>query len=125
DDLVGHEPRVRVAAASVVRIVVALAGLDVVGEFVRDDAAVGAVLGDQVGDVVADHAAEPAALLAGVGERLRRVVGGDVGRGGDADGDLGGVPAGGDGRVLDRLDHVLGEVQVGELQDEPVGLLAG
>ena len=53
-----------------------------------------AVLGDEVGDVVADHAAEPAALLACVGERLGRVVLGDVRGRGDADRDLGRVAPG-------------------------------
>jgi hypothetical protein len=86
----------------VVRVVVALTGLDVVGEFLGYGGGVLAVLGDEVGDVVADHAAEPAALVARVGERLGRVVLGDVGGAATQILTSDGVAPGGDGRVLHR-----------------------
>src|ERR671935_1636269 len=115
DDLVGHELGVGVADAPVVGVVVALAGLDVVGQCARDVAALAVAL-DDVRDVVADHAAEPAALLPSVGDVVA-----DVGRRRDADGDRVGVAAGLAGGLAHLPDGPARDVGVGELEDEAVG----
>src|SRR5262249_51147014 len=116
---VGNELRGRVACLAVVRVVVALPGLDVVGEGPGYRIAGVAVAGHQVGDVVAHHAAEPAELVAHV-----RVVVADVGGRGDADGQRRGVPACRCRGLPGGTDRPPGDVRVGALQDEAVGLLA-
>ena len=124
DDLVGHEVGVRVTGPSVLVVVVALATLDVVGERLRDRA-VRAVLRHDIRDVISHHAAEPAALVAHVLHRLGVAGVADVERRRDAERDRVGVAAGGLRRIPNRLDHPLGDVDVGELQDEAVADLAG
>ena len=71
--------------------------------------------------MVADHAAEPAALLAGVRERLRGSSLTYAGAATQMVTEAGSRPACGR-RLADRLDHPLGQERVGELEDEPVGL---
>ena len=124
DDLVRDEVGVRVAGLAVRVVVVALPAGDVVGQRLRDRGAVRAVAGDDVGDVVADHAAEPAALVAAVRQAVVGAVG-DVGGRGDADRDRRRVAAGVRRGLAHRRDRPLGDRRVGELQDEPVGDLAG
>ena len=120
DDLVGDERGVRVPRLPVLVVVVRLATLDVVGERRRHRCGVAVSL-DEVGHVIADHAAEPTALVAHVGEVFCRP---DVGRGGDAHGDVVGIPTRIAGSTAHGVDRPLGDGEVGELQDEPVAGLA-
>src|SRR5918998_2277587 len=101
--VIGDEVGGGVAGLAVVAVVVAVAGLYVVGEGVRN-VAVLSVAGDEVGDVVADHAPEPPALVALVGEFAA-----DVGGSGDADLDL--------PRDAARLPGPVVDVLHGPLQD--------
>src|SRR5690554_5732776 len=114
DDLVWHELRVGVAGAAVLVVVVALATGDVVGERLRY-CAIRPILRDDVGDVVADHPAEPPALVAHVAPVVADVHGcchAELDRHRIAASCLCGV--------AHRLDHPLGNIEVGHLQDEPV-----
>src|SRR5690625_2397397 len=119
DDLVGHEVHVGVPGPAVLLVVVVPPTGDVVGQRPRHRP-VRAVAGDDVGDVVADHAAEPAALVAHV-----LPVAADVHRCCDTDGQRVRVPPRLLRRPADLGDHPLGDVEVRELEDEPVTDLAG
>src|SRR5215208_8372942 len=119
DDLVGDEAVGAVVRPAMVTVVVAFAGLDVVGEGVWH-LAVLPVAGYEVGDVVSDHPAEPAALLALVGEVLAH-----VGGGGHADLYFLRVSAGFSGRVVDVPHGPLQDYWIGQLQDEAVSLAPG
>jgi len=101
------------------RVVVALPPGDVVGQR-RRHRAVDAVPAHQIRHVVAHHPAEPAELIPLMGQ-----VGADIGGRGHADGDGIGGASRRPGRVAHRADGPPGDVGVGRLQDEPVGLLAG
>src|SRR5215203_5770196 len=116
DDIVGDEAVGAAVRPAMVTVVVAFAGLDVVGEGVWHIAVL-PVAGYEVGDVVSDHTTEPAALLALVGEVLAHVGGGR-----NANFYVFGISAGFPGRVVDMLHGPLQDHRVCELQYEAVGL---
>ena len=113
-DLVGDELPVLRAHARVLVVVVELPRLDVIGQRLRDDGAVGPVALDQVLDVVRDHRREPARLLAAVLDRP------DVARRADDALELCGIAARLLGRRARGAHDPLDDLGVGELDDHAV-----
>ena len=97
-----------VASPTVLRIVVASTGFDVVGKRLRYRAPVGPVSADQVGHVVADHPAEPPHLVALVGQVVAYISGCH-----DADGQPVGVATSFGGSSTHRADGPFGDLRVG------------
>ena len=118
DDLVGDKIDMGTVRLAMFGVVVTLATLDVVGQRLRNGAAL-AIPVNKISDMIADHATKPSDLISLVFDVVA-----DIRRCCYTDLECIRVTARFLGRLTYRSDHPLADDRISQLQDHAVGLAA-